>query len=59
MVAVTVVLVVIALIVLVLCVWLGDGRAKGVVILGFLSGILVSATGFATWLRDQIVALLT
>ncbi len=59
MVAVTTVLVLIGLIIIGLCVWLGDGRAKGVAILGAIAGILVSTTGLATGIRNWLVELLT
>jgi hypothetical protein len=59
MVAVGVVLVLIGLLVIGLCVWLGDGRAKGVAVLGFIAGIFVSTTGLATGFRNFIISLLT
>jgi hypothetical protein len=40
MVAVGVVLVLIGLLVMALCLWLGDGRAKGIAVLGFRNFII-------------------
>ncbi len=59
MVAAGVVLSLLGLIVVALCMWLGDGRAKGVAALAFIAGILVSTSGLATWFRNFIVDLLT
>lgn len=59
MIAATAVLVLLGIVILVLCVWLGDGRAKGVAILGFISGIFFSTTGFATGLRNWVVEVFT
>lgn len=58
MVAVATVLTIIGVLILGLCVWLGKGEAKGVVVLGFIAGILVSTTGLAEWFRDILTALI-
>lgn len=52
-------MVLLGLLALGLCVWLGDGRAKGISVLGFIAGILVSSTGLATGFKNFVETLIT
>jgi len=59
MVAVGAVMVIIGVIIIVMCLYLGDGRAKGAALLGVIAGIFVSSTGLATTFKSWIASLFT